>query len=344
MHVTVSAEDFVDQNLTHLLGFLFMLFRLFSIQAVMKTESSSDDVLLVWVREQLASYNGIHVTNWSSFNDGKALLALVDVYEHRYQNQNLFDFNEKVNHPPVQVVTDALDLAETNMGLPKMFEPDALTRGEVEERNLILYVQMLFHCFIHAEEKRKNTEVHEQEIINLRNDVDVEITTLKERLEETLEQKIRMEHLYADLENKYKILEREIDHYVAESNEEVIKLETRNSDLELVNQNLKVELDNLRVQYDAEMKSTLAGIDMMRVHTVEHTRDLSFWAKYVKEEEGYEHPTDDLKGQIANLEYIQQLIELGDLLDKQGKSVHDCLPESHHHHHHHHHDEDKDDQ
>jgi len=325
-HITISAEDFIHRNLTQLLGFLWMLFRVFSLQANMgenKDNQSSEDMLLVWLRNITNGYSGIKITNWASINDGLAFLAMIDQYAKRFLNGPLFDYHDRAeNFATIQNVTDSFDIAEKNLGLPKLFEPDALVAGNIEERMVVLYVSMFFHAFIHAEEKRKKFDQHEQEITTIKNIQDEELTTLKEKLEETLEQKLRIENLYAELENKYRLLVREHEQYVDESKSRIGNLENENKDLELKISNLTKELDLVKEQANSEKQLSMQALDLLRKNLIEHIRDLSNWKGINTDQEfSIDISSTRIENEIQNLSTDDQISLLAQQLEKENKDI-----------------------
>jgi len=324
-HLTISAEDFVDKNMTQLLGFLWILFRVYSLIANMGESKgeSSEDMLLVWLRGITQGYSGIKIEKWGSLNDGLAFLAMIDQYAKRFLNGPLFDYKDRAeNYASIQNVTDSFDIAEKNLGLPRLFEPEALVSGNIEERMVVLYTSMFFHAFIHAEEKRNKHEQHEQEITTLKNIQEDETTKLKERLEETIEQKIRIENLYAELENKYRLLLREHEQYVQDSKSKIGNLENQNQDLELKVSNLTKELDMVKEQANTEKQLSIHALDLLRKNLVEHIRDLSNW-KGINSEQEYsiELSATRIENEILNLGSDDQIQLLAQQLEKENKEI-----------------------
>jgi len=102
--------------------------------------------------------------------------------------------------------------------------------------------------------KRKHQQQQEQEIITLRSSADDELKNLKDRLEEALEQKLRMENLYREQEQKYKQLQLEFDRIQAETNQRIDVLEKRKLELEQSITNDNKELEALKEKIAHERK------------------------------------------------------------------------------------------
>jgi len=302
-----------------------MLFRIFSIQANFgeSKEQSSEDMLLVWVRDLTNGYSGVNITNWHSFNDGLAFLAMVDQYAKRFLNGPLFDYTDRAeNHATIQNVTDGIFIAERNISIPKLIEPDALASGDYDERTIILYVSMFFHAFIHAEEKLKKHEIHEQEIITLRSTADEELTNLRERLEEALEQKIRMENLHSELEKSYRLLQREFDQSALESKTQITLLESQKQDLETRVTILTRELEVVKEQGNSEKILSMQALDLLRKNLIEHIRDLSLWKGLNNEQEyAVDIAATRVENEIANLSSDDQISILAQQLERENKEI-----------------------
>jgi hypothetical protein len=245
-------------------------------------------MLLTWVREITAGYEGVNIERWgSSFRDGLAFLAMIDQYSKRFLNGPLYDYNDRAeNYSSSQNVNDCLEIAERNINIPKLIEADPLITGDLEDRGLVLYVSMFFHAFVHAEEKRNKHEVHEQEIVTLRNTAEEELTNVKERLEEALEQKIRMENLYSELENKYMLLQREFDQYVLDSKSKISQLEHKNQDEETRSINLAKELEVMREQFAIEKQQSMHALELLRKKS-SRTHKRSWLMERIKQWSGY---------------------------------------------------------
>jgi len=288
-----------------------------------KEDKSSEDMLLTWLRDITNGYQGISIVNWGSMGDGLAFLAIIDQYAKRFLNGPLFDYHDRAeNCATIQNVTDAFDIAERSIGLPKLIEPEALISGNVEERTMVLYISMFFHSFIHAEEKRNKHEQHEQEITTLKNLQDVELTNLKERFEETTEQKIRIENLYTELENKYKLLQREYEQYVIDTKAQVGNLENQKQDLELQVTNTTKELEAVKEQAYSEKQLSMQALDLLRKNLIEHIRDLSIWKGLSTEQEySIDISSTRIENEILNLSTDDQIALLAQQLDKENREI-----------------------
>jgi cortexillin 1/2 len=176
-----SAEDVVDadsKGIKLVLGLLWTLYRKYRIAVITHKDKSSEEGLLLWCKNITDGYNGVNIENFkTSFNDGLAFLAMI----HRFNPEKTevaYDSFSKAN--PEHNLTAAFDLAEKEMGIPKLLDVKDVMDGKVDERSLVLYTSLFFHAFrasavandlaqakasteeTLASEKRKNEELRSQ--------------------------------------------------------------------------------------------------------------------------------------------------------------------------------------
>jgi len=205
--ITLSSEDMVDKNLKLLLGFLWTLFRKFSIAAIAGAEDkSTEEGLLMWCRQVTAGYDGVNINNFSdSFGDGLAFLAMIDKYDDNILKYP--DYKTKSNQERIE---DAFNLAEKNLGVPKLLDVQELLNGTVDERSVVLYVSLYFHAFVSNEEKKKEREAREAAFKKSKEEATETIENLKAQLQSSRKEnerlKLELDSLNAehiDLSGKY---------------------------------------------------------------------------------------------------------------------------------------------
>ena len=81
-------------------------------------------------------------------------------------------------------LTNAFEIAEQKLGIPKLLDPEDLLSGNADERAVILYSSMFFHAFIADEEKRK--------LVEQKKSIGEQIKELKEALERERAEKERL--------------------------------------------------------------------------------------------------------------------------------------------------------
>eukprot|EP01123_Difflugia_compressa_P008927 TRINITY_DN2832_c1_g1_i1.p1 TRINITY_DN2832_c1_g1~~TRINITY_DN2832_c1_g1_i1.p1 ORF type:complete len:555 (+),score=128.45 TRINITY_DN2832_c1_g1_i1:162-1826(+) len=159
--ITISAEDIVNgDRLTLLLGFCWLMLRTFQEPAPVgggEKASSFEANLLQWVKDTLVDYKDIDLTDGfksASWSNGKALLALVDVFDSDILkgSYSSIDCNNKL--PNCEL---ALNLAEQHVKLPNgLIDPTELAEGICSEKNLVLYLSLFYNSF--KEKSASNTK------------------------------------------------------------------------------------------------------------------------------------------------------------------------------------------
>jgi hypothetical protein len=151
--LTVQAEDIVDasddkeSSVNFILGFCWMLLRKF--QGVdmdddnTGKENNFENRILTWVKQTLAGYNDINITGWDSFQDGKALLALVEQFD-----KNLINYQSFNKDDPTNTAKTALSIAEAKINIPSdVIDVDELVSGQISDKNLVLYTTLFYNAF-----------------------------------------------------------------------------------------------------------------------------------------------------------------------------------------------------
>jgi len=145
-----SAEDLADAAETSgsvkmVLGLLWTLYRKYRIATISVQDKSSEEGLLLWVKNVTDGYKGVAIENFkTSFKDGMAFLALV----HRFNpDKTKVDFNAHASNDPERNLSVAFELAEQELGIPKLLDVKEVLTGHVDERSLVLYTSLFFHAF-----------------------------------------------------------------------------------------------------------------------------------------------------------------------------------------------------
>lgn len=162
-----SAEDLADAaeasgSVKMVLGLLWTLYRKYRIATISVQDKSSEEGLLLWVKNVTDGYKGVNIENFkTSFKDGMAFLALV----HRFNpDKTKVDFNNHSSGELEHNLTVAFELAEQELGIPKLLDVKEVMTGHVDERSLVLYTSLFFHAYKAAavaqglEKERLSTE------------------------------------------------------------------------------------------------------------------------------------------------------------------------------------------
>src|SRR5262245_61925711 len=142
-------SDIFDCNVKLILGLVWSLFRALRMKSLEGPgQSSLEESLLKWVREQTAGYEGVNVTDFKySFGDGLAFAALIHKYDPTLINYDALDKKDKSKENKAAILNKAFDIAESKMAIPKLLDVDELIAGDPDERSVQLYVSLVFHAF-----------------------------------------------------------------------------------------------------------------------------------------------------------------------------------------------------
>jgi cortexillin 1/2 len=91
----------------------------------------------------------------------------------------------------LKIAETAFEMAEKQLGVPKILKPDQLVEGKIDERSIVLYVSLFFHAFLDAQEKA-NLAAKELESKS-------KLADLQLNLERLLEEKQALEKRFQDL-------------------------------------------------------------------------------------------------------------------------------------------------
>jgi len=213
-----SAEDVADApekpaKVKLILGLLWIIYRKYRIAVINVQDKSSEEGLLLWVKHVTQEYQGVHIENFkTSFKDGMAFLALV----HRFNPEKTkVDFKSHSKDTPEHNLSVAFELAEQELGIPKLLDTKEVMEGKVDERSLVLYTSLFFHAFKAAEvaqnleqamltteealsqERRRNEELKQQN-----NFLAGELETLKLQFQELSRSKLQITEQFEEERNE----------------------------------------------------------------------------------------------------------------------------------------------
>ncbi|KAM8970702.1 spectrin beta chain, non-erythrocytic 2 isoform 1-T1 [Sarcophilus harrisii] len=145
----MGSHDIVDGNHRLTLGLVWTIILRFQIQDISvetednKEKKSAKDALLLWCQMKTAGYPNVNVHNFTtSWRDGLAFNAIV----HKHRPDLLeFDSLRKCNaHYNLQNV---FNLAEKELGLTKLLDPEDVNVDQPDEKSIITYVATYYHYF-----------------------------------------------------------------------------------------------------------------------------------------------------------------------------------------------------
>ncbi|XP_016063830.1 PREDICTED: spectrin beta chain, non-erythrocytic 2 [Miniopterus natalensis] len=145
----MGSHDIVDGNHRLTLGLVWTIILRFQIQDISvetednKEKKSAKDALLLWCQMKTAGYSNVNVHNFTtSWRDGLAFNAIV--HKHR---PDLLDFESLKKCNAHYNLQNAFNLAEKELGLTKLLDPEDVNVDQPDEKSIITYVATYYHYF-----------------------------------------------------------------------------------------------------------------------------------------------------------------------------------------------------
>uniref|UniRef100_W5NBC3 Spectrin beta chain n=1 Tax=Lepisosteus oculatus TaxID=7918 RepID=W5NBC3_LEPOC len=145
----VGSHDIVDGNHRLTLGLIWTIILRFQIQVIkIETEDnretrSAKDALLLWCQMKTAGYPEVNIQNFTTcWRDGLAFNALI--HKHR---ADLIEFNKLTKSNATYNLQQAFNIAEQNLGLTKLLDPEDVNTENPDEKSIITYVVSFYHYF-----------------------------------------------------------------------------------------------------------------------------------------------------------------------------------------------------
>lgn len=147
----IGAEDILDGNVKLICGLLWTLILRFSIEEINEEGLTAKQGLLVWAQRKTASYEEVHVNDFSSsWSDGLALYAhslrlltiscaIIDKYR---PDLLLYDSLDKSQ--PEENLAKAFQIAEEQLGIGKLLEVDDVCVPRPDERSIMTYLAQMY--------------------------------------------------------------------------------------------------------------------------------------------------------------------------------------------------------
>ena len=111
------------------------------------TRGSGVQALEWWLAHSVNHYPGVSVTNMtSSWRDGLAFCALL----HRYR-PHLLDFSGLDTKDWLANLSLAFGLAEQELGIPSLLEPEDVVRRDMDRLSMITYLAQFYHVLARAD-------------------------------------------------------------------------------------------------------------------------------------------------------------------------------------------------
>ncbi|XP_015783267.1 spectrin beta chain isoform X3 [Tetranychus urticae] len=145
----MGSHDVVDGNPRLTLGLIWTIILRFQIQDIMVEEvdnqetKSAKDALLLWCQMKTAGYHSVNVRNFTtSWRDGLAFNALI--HKHR---PDLIQYDKLSKANPIHNLNNAFNVAEKELGLMRLLDPEDVCTDNPDEKSIITYVVTYYHYF-----------------------------------------------------------------------------------------------------------------------------------------------------------------------------------------------------
>ncbi|XP_068922540.1 spectrin beta chain, non-erythrocytic 2 isoform X2 [Petaurus breviceps papuanus] len=145
----MGSHDIVDGNHRLTLGLVWTIILRFQIQDISvetednKEKKSAKDALLLWCQMKTAGYPNVNVHNFTtSWRDGLAFNAIV--HKHR---PDLLEFESLRKCNAHYNLQNVFNLAEKELGLTKLLDPEDVNVDQPDEKSIITYVATYYHYF-----------------------------------------------------------------------------------------------------------------------------------------------------------------------------------------------------
>uniref|UniRef100_A0A6Q2YMS8 Spectrin beta chain n=1 Tax=Esox lucius TaxID=8010 RepID=A0A6Q2YMS8_ESOLU len=145
----MGSHDIVDGNHRLTLGLIWTIILRFQIQDISvetednKEKKSAKEALLLWCQMKTAGYPNVNVHNFTtSWRDGLAFNAIV--HKHR---SDLIEFDTLKRSNAHYNLQNAFNVAEKELGLTKLLDPEDVNVDQPDEKSIITYVATYYHYF-----------------------------------------------------------------------------------------------------------------------------------------------------------------------------------------------------
>ncbi|XP_062454825.1 spectrin beta chain, non-erythrocytic 2 [Rhea pennata] len=145
----MGSHDIVDGNHRLTLGLIWTIILRFQIQDISvetednKEKKSAKDALLLWCQMKTAGYQNVNVHNFTtSWRDGLAFNAII--HKHR---PDLIDIDTLRRCNAHYNLQNAFNVAERELGLTKLLDPEDVNVDQPDEKSIITYVATFYHYF-----------------------------------------------------------------------------------------------------------------------------------------------------------------------------------------------------
>ncbi|GFT80923.1 spectrin beta chain, non-erythrocytic 5 [Nephila pilipes] len=157
---SIGAEDIVDGNPRLILGLIWTIILRFQIQEIeidvneddeSSEKKSAKDALLLWCQRKTAGYPGVNIQDFHvSWRNGLGFNALI--HSHR---PDLINYPALHNNSHIQNLNNAFDVAQKELGIPRLLDAEDVDINKPDEKSVITYVASYYHTFARMKSEMK---------------------------------------------------------------------------------------------------------------------------------------------------------------------------------------------
>ncbi|KPM10180.1 Microtubule-actin cross-linking factor 1-like protein [Sarcoptes scabiei] len=143
--VNIRPDDIVDGNPKLTLGLIWTIILHFQLSDIILYDDtiSFKEALLKWARKTTEGYPDVNVRDFThSWKDGKAFNAII----HR-NRPDLLDYRSCRSRTAIQNLEHAFNVAERDLGVTKLLDPEDVYCPNPDEKSLITYISSLYELF-----------------------------------------------------------------------------------------------------------------------------------------------------------------------------------------------------
>ncbi|XP_034944641.1 LOW QUALITY PROTEIN: spectrin beta chain, non-erythrocytic 5 [Chelonus insularis] len=158
---SIGAEDIVDGNPRLILGLIWTIILRFQIQEIeidvdeeneSSEKKSAKDALLLWCQRKTNGYPDVNIQDFTvSWRSGLGFNALI--HAHR---PDLVNWSELQQNKHIDNLNYAFDVANTELGIPRLLDAEDVDTARPDEKSIITYVASYYHTFARMKNEIKS--------------------------------------------------------------------------------------------------------------------------------------------------------------------------------------------
>ncbi|KAM4687860.1 plectin isoform 3-T3 [Discoglossus pictus] len=162
--VNIRNDDIADGNPKLTLGLIWTIILHFQISDIQVSGQSEDmtakEKLLLWSQRMVEGYQGLRCDNFTSnWRDGKLFNAII----HRHKPM-LIDMNRVYRQTNVQNLDQAFGVAERDLGVTRLLDPEDVDVPQPDEKSIITYVSSLYDAMPRVPDVQDGVRANELEL------------------------------------------------------------------------------------------------------------------------------------------------------------------------------------